>query len=115
MSIDTKTITSWGTNLDYLNHTVKIMRIDLDIKINEVLEKIKDVTHMTIKNKYFDSVSHTINLMRTWENDKITIQYLNAMPLLSISFFYDDIESIEKINSNIIKISLKDNTIIELS
>jgi len=91
MNKDYKTITEKGKRLEYLDHEIILMKTEKKTKINEVYENIKNCTHMTVEGKYLSSTSHTIELIRTWENDSMTINYKDGNPLLGVSFNYDDI------------------------
>lgn len=116
--INYKTITERGKTVGHLNHEVKLMRTEKDVKINEVYEKMRNCTHMTVEAKYISSVSHTIALIRTWENERMSISYTNsAKPLQGVEFNYMDIESIEQLDNlyNHIAINLKAGTKIILS
>lgn len=115
---DYNTITEKGKTVGHLNHEVKLMRTEKDVQINEVYEKIKHCTHMTVEADYISSMSHTIKLIRTWENERMSISYRdNAKPLLGVDFAYEDINQIEQLDNlyNHIVIHLKGDTKVILS
>lgn len=116
---DYKTIKSEGVKIEYLDHVVKLMETEKEVKINKVFEQIKGCAFMWIRHKYFKAGGTVLQLIRTWENEKMTIQFKNT-ETPTIDFDYEDIESIEEkegvmFGNKIYTIKLKENLTLELS
>lgn len=119
--IDYGTVKSEGKTLDYLPHTIILMRTEKDTEINKLFDKISKCAFMTIYHKYISSSSHVIKLIRSWENETLTISYsIISGPILGANFSIEDIEKVEESEGfmpcdKVYTVTLKENMVIKFS
>jgi hypothetical protein len=88
------------------------MKTEKDVKINKIFDKLSNRSHMRVVNKYIISSSWVISTIRSWENEIITIYYLDSSVLLGVEFKFDDVISVNE-EDDILTIKLSDETSLE--
>lgn len=102
-----KTIKSEGKRLDYLNHTITLMKTEKDVKINKVFELIAKYSFVRIVCDNLRAVPAVIAIVRSFENELIYIRYyITSGAVLSIEFKHEEIEEIVEEDS-VLAIKLK--------
>lgn len=119
---DYKTFEEQGQYILSLNSYVKIMRTEKETEVNKILDEIKEYSFMGVEHKNLSGgAPYAISLIRTWENERITISYWDngySSPFFGVDFSIDDIELTEKIKmygDSKYRIKLKQNIEITLA
>lgn len=110
-----KTIKSDGKRLDYLNHTITLMKTEKDVKINNIFELVAKYSFVRIVSDNLRTVPGLIDVVRSWENESMSITYDNSRAAVqSIEFKIEDIEEFCEEDS-VLSIKLKNGMVFDFT